>query len=60
MDGKTFGEMYLEAERELRDECDRMIANGELTVDEAEFRFLMVRDEILETMGDMYYGRESL
>lgn len=41
---------YLEAEKELRKECDDMIENGELTVDEAEFRFMIRRDEILEAM----------
>lgn len=43
---------YLEAEKALRKECDDMIDNGELTEDEAEFRFMMVRDEILESMPD--------
>ena len=43
---------YLEAEKALRKECDDMVDNGELTVDEAEFRFMMRRDEILEAMPD--------
>ena len=46
-----FSKAYLEAERELRDECDEMVRNGELSVDDAEFRFQMVRDEILESMA---------
>lgn len=43
---------YLEAEKALRKECDDMIDNGELTEDEAEFRFMMCRDEILMAMPD--------
>ena len=46
-----FAQAYLEAERELRDECDEMVRNGELSEDDAEFRFQMVRDEILESMA---------
>ena len=45
-----FGQAYLEAERELRAECDEMVRNGELSEEDAEFRFQMVRDEILESM----------
>ena len=43
---------YLEAEKELRKECDDMIENGELTVDEVEFRFMIHKNEILEAMPD--------
>lgn len=43
---------YLKAEKKLRGECDDMIRSGELTVDEAEFRFMMRRDEILEAMSE--------
>lgn len=45
-----FAQAYREAERELREECDEMVRNGELSEEDAEFRFQMVRDEILESM----------
>ena len=47
----VFAKAYLEAERELREECDDMVLNGELSEEDAEFRFQMVRDEILESMA---------
>ena len=47
----SFSKAYLEAERELRKECDEMALNGELSEEYAEFRFQMVRDEILESMA---------
>ena len=43
---------YLEAEKELRKIYDDMVENGELTEDDAEFRFMMVRDDMLEEMPD--------
>ena len=46
-----FVQAYREAERELREECDEMIRNGELSEEDAEFRFQTVRDEILESMA---------
>ena len=46
----SFAKAYLKAERELRKECDEMVINGELSEEDAEFRFQMVRDEILESM----------
>ena len=48
----NFYEQYKELERNLRAECDRMVAEGELTQEEADFRFWMVRDEILENMQE--------
>ena len=50
MDTIDFHKAYREAERELRNECNELVRNGELTQDEADFRFMMVRDEILESM----------
>ena len=46
-----FAQAYLEAEKELREECDEMVRNGELSEEDAEFRFQMVRDEILESLA---------
>ena len=46
----SFYERYKDIENNLRAECDHMVANGELTQEEADFRFFMVRDEILESM----------
>ena len=48
----SFYEQYKELERNLRAECDQMIINGELTQEEADFRFFMVRDEILESLSE--------
>ena len=45
-----FFERYKELEQQLRQECDQMVADGELTQEEADFRFIMVRDEILDSM----------
>ena len=46
----TFYEAYKAAEDRLRKECDEAVQSGEMTEDEAAFRFMMVRDEILEAM----------
>lgn len=48
----NFYEKYKELEKNLRAECDQMVADGELTQEEADFRFFMVRDEILESMSE--------
>ena len=48
----SFYEGYKELERNLRAECDQMVADGELTQEEADFRFMMVRDEILEGISE--------
>lgn len=47
---KTFYEVYKEAEQELRDECDELVRSGEMSQEDADFRFMMVRDEILESL----------
>ena len=43
-------EIYKELESDLRKECDQMVADGELTEEEASFRFIMKRDEIWESL----------
>ena len=48
----SFYEKYKELERDLRAECNQMVADGELTQEEADFRFIMVRDEILESLSE--------
>ena len=48
----SFYEKYKEIERDLRSECDQMVVDGELTQEEADFRFFMIRDEILESMSE--------
>ena len=40
-------DLYFEQEKELREECDRMVTDGELTEEEANFRYFMMRDEYL-------------
>lgn len=53
MDEKTFLEMYADLDRSLRQECDEMVERGELTREEADFRWYMVRDELLWGMEDL-------
>ena len=50
MSEKTFYEVYKEAEQELRNECDELMRSGEMSQEDADFRFMMVRDEILESL----------
>lgn len=50
MSDANFYEAYRKAERELRDECDELVRRGEMSQEDADFRFWMVRDEILESM----------
>lgn len=50
MSNKIFYEVYREAEQELRDECDELVRRGEMSQEDADFRFLIVRDEILESL----------
>lgn len=47
-----FYEKYKVLETNLREECDQMVEDGELTQEEADFRFWMVRDEILENIQE--------
>ena len=48
----SFTERYLEADKQLREDCDRMVEDGTMTKEMADFRYYMVRDEILEDMPD--------
>jgi len=48
----NFYEKYKKLENDLYEECRKMVADGELTQEEADFRFMMVRDEILESMEE--------
>lgn len=48
----SFYEIYKELEENLRTECNQMVEDGELTQEEADFRFFMVRDEVLESMSE--------
>ena len=50
MNKTNFYEVYREAEQELRAECDELVRTGEMSQEDADFRFWMVRDEILESM----------
>ena len=50
MSNKTFYEVYQEAEQYLRYECDELVRRGEMSQEDADFRFWMVRDEILESL----------
>ena len=42
-----FAKAYLACQKQLREECDQMVEDGELTQEEADFRYFMVRDEML-------------
>lgn len=50
MSDEIFYKVYREAEQELRDECDELVRMGEMSQEDADFRFLMLRDEILESL----------
>ena len=50
MSNEIFYKAYREAEQKLRDECDELVRTGEMSQEDADFRFLMVRDEILESL----------
>lgn len=43
---------YKEIDKELYEETREQIRNGELTEEEADFRYAMVRDELLESLLD--------
>ena len=50
MSNEIFYKVYQEAEQKLRDEYDELVRMGEMSQEDADFRFLMVRDEILESL----------
>jgi len=47
-----FFDLYQAKCKALSEECDRMVADGECTQEFADFRYEMVKDEILEDMPD--------
>ena len=47
-----FFDIYKEMDKELYEETREQIRNGELTEEEANFRYAMVRDELLESLPD--------
>ena len=52
MTNAEFVELYKAKVKALANECEEQIKNGELTEEEASFRFYMVRDDILWSMDD--------
>ena len=54
MSDKIFYEVYREAEQELRDECDELVRRGEMSQEDADFRFLIT---LLKRRH--YYGKEE-
>ena len=52
MTNDEFVKLYNMKLNELKAECEEQVRNGELTQDEASFRFEMVKDEILWMMDD--------
>lgn len=51
--------IYKELLEDLRRECDGMVANGELSAEDAGFRFSMVSDEILDGMPDELFEKKQ-
>lgn len=47
MTKSQFREFYNKQLKDLRDECDEMVRNGECNQEFADFRYHMVMDEIL-------------
>lgn len=57
-----FFNSYKNVCKELKKQCDQQVIDGELTEDEADFRYMMVRDEILIDMENRIgyeYGKNS-
>lgn len=52
MTNDEFVKLYTMKLYELKAECEEPVRSGELTQDEASFRFEMVKDEILWMMDD--------
>lgn len=46
--------MYEEKLRELKKECQQMVEDGELSEEDAFFRYEIMKDEILWMMDDPY------
>ena len=51
--------IYKELENDLRKECYQMVVDGELTAEEAYFRFSMKRDEIWESLVEELNRKED-
>lgn len=50
---KSLGlQIYEEMLKDLKKECDEQVANGELSEEDAAFRFDMVKDEIIESIPE--------
>lgn len=49
-------DVYKEMLEDLRRECDEMVANGELSEEDADFRFSMMADDILDGMSDEWFA----
>lgn len=50
MDNEKFNAVYQRLEQELRDECNELVRSGQMSQEDADFKFWMVRDEILESL----------
>ena len=52
MTNEEFRAIYEEKLRELKAECRQMVEDGELSEEDAVFRYEIVKDEILWMMDD--------
>lgn len=52
MTNEEFVKLYNAKLEDLRNECKQMVEDGELTEEDAAFRYEMVKDEILWMMDD--------
>ena len=52
MTNEEFVKLYNMKLQELKEKCEEQVKNGELTEEEASFRFEMVKDDILYMMPD--------
>lgn len=52
MTNEEFVRLYNMKLQELKEECKEQVKDGELTEEEAAFRYEMVKDEILWMMPD--------
>ncbi len=54
MTNEEFKQVYEEKLRELKKECQQMVEDGELSEEDAFFRYEIMKDEILWMMDDPY------
>lgn len=52
MTNEEFVKLYYAKLEELHKECEQQVKDGELTAEDASFRYEMVKDEILWMMDD--------